>query len=176
MEAMYAPWRNEVLDRNWDPGDCVFCTLPLGDDRERLILIRGEASYLVLNANPYNRGHLLVVLFDHTDRFDKVDLDVAAEHTHLTQIGIEVIRSVYEPDGFNIGANIGRGAGGSVQGHFHTHIIPRWENDTDFLPTTADLTVVESKVRDVYENLRSELPNYDRVSAVDLPDRELCLE
>lgn len=155
-ESMYLPHRAEyLLDSSEDDGsdgECVFCDLPDRDsDREALVVARAEHNYAALNLNPYNVGHVLVMPYDHGDNHDEFPPSTVAEHALLVRATISAVTEAFDPDGFNTGTNLGRGSGGSVRGHLHTHVIPRWTDDTDFLLLTAATSTVEGSLMEMYD-------------------------
>ncbi|MGQ9731167.1 MAG: HIT family protein [Candidatus Zipacnadales bacterium] len=159
MDRLWAPWRiGYVVGEK--PSGCIFCSKAnAGDDEEELILNRGDLSYVLMNAYPYNNGHLLVVPYDHVA--DVVALDEAqlAELMILTKRWIEILRATMAPDGFNVGLNIGRVAGAGIEQHVHLHIVPRWNGDTNFMPVLANTRVVPQSLRECYQLLRQGFRN-----------------
>lgn len=156
MEQVFAPWRIEWVtrDRDTEDDDCVFCRLPAeGNDREELILARSEHSYVVLNNYPYNPGHALVIPETHTGDYGDLSDSVLLDHARLKQHTFAALSSAMEPDGFNAGLNLGSSAGGSIGDHVHTHVVPRWEGDTNFMPIIDDTTVIVEALTDTYNRV-----------------------
>ena len=138
--------------------DCIFCTFPReGRDRERGILIQGRLAFVILNMYPYNSGHLMVVPHRHVA--DPVDLtdDEHLEMMHLTKASIRALREVYRPEGFNIGVNIGHAAGAGIADHLHTHVVPRWVGDTNFMPILGETKVLPEELGVTYDRLTAAL-------------------
>jgi ATP adenylyltransferase len=141
---------------------CVFCIAQAKEDgAENLIAYRGEQAYVILNRYPYTGGHLMVVPFDHRDDFEKLDPATRAEMMELTTRSTMVLKKLYNPHGFNIGANVGETAGAGVKDHVHIHIVPRWKGDTNFMSTLGGtrvipeaLDVTYQRVKDVFLSLR----------------------
>lgn len=160
---MFAPWRGEWARAEEATGDeCVFCAMrDSEDDRDALVVLRGERAYVALNLNPYNRGHSMVVPDEHTGAYRDLGWRSLTEHAVLTQVTIAGLDAVYDPDGFNVGMNLGVGSGGSVKGHLHTHVIPRWSEDTDFLPVTGETTLAVSALEDTYDVVVERLADLD---------------
>lgn len=158
MDRVFAPWRIEWVERA-DPDEeegCVFCRLPEeDDDRENLVVARADKSYVMLNNYPYNPGHAMVVPYEHENEYESLDNETLLDHARLKQLTFRATRRAFEPDGFNTGLNLGSGSGGSVKGHLHTHVVPRWRGDTNFMPVTADTKVIVEKLEDSYEKLRA---------------------
>lgn len=133
---------------------CVFCSaLSAGDDRRSLILRRGRFAFLVLNAFPYATGHLMAMPIRHVARLEEATADELSETMTLVQASVRALNAGYTPDGFNIGMNLGRVAGAGVLGHLHTHVVPRWNGDTNFMPVLADTKVLPESLETTYDRL-----------------------
>ncbi|OKY79197.1 MAG: HIT family hydrolase [Candidatus Methanohalarchaeum thermophilum] len=158
-EKLFAPWRREYVKEAKDGTDgCVFCELPEGDDdKDNLILFRGNLNYLVLNKYPYNPGHAMVVPFDHVGDYTQLDEETIKERYSIEKMYIEAARSVFDPDGFNVGMNLGRTAGAGVDDHIHVHLVPRWNGDNNFMPVISDTRVISQSLKSAYEELNREL-------------------
>ncbi len=157
MEHLWAPWRIEYVKKAKEEG-CVFCEKPQeADDRSNLILYRGKFNFIILNAYPYNPGHIMVAPNRHIGDLDFFEDDEIKEHADLVRLGISILKKAFHPDGFNIGMNIGRVAGAGVEGHLHTHIVPRWSGDNNFMPVISDTRVVNQALLDTYNRLASEI-------------------
>jgi len=137
---------------------CVFCeALGDGDDRRRLLLRRGRAAFLILNAYPYASGHLMAVLNRHVASLEDATGDELAEAMALVQAATGALRRAYRPDGFNVGINQGRVAGAGIEGHLHVHVVPRWSGDTNFMSALGDVRVLPESLDVTYERLRAVL-------------------
>ena len=133
---------------------CVFCSaLSAGDDRRSLILRRGRLAFLILNAFPYATGHLMAMPIRHVANVEEATADELTETMTLVQASVRALHAGYEPDGFNIGMNLGRVAGAGVLGHLHTHVVPRWNGDTNFMPVLADTKVLPETLETTYDRL-----------------------
>jgi ATP adenylyltransferase len=152
-ELLWAPWRLEYIKRAVEADGCVFCAAAAGDDEELLVVHRGERAFALLNKYPYASGHLMVAPLRHVGEYGELDADEAAEIHRLTVAGIEALRSVYAPQGFNVGWNLGRAAGGSVADHLHEHVVPRWAGDTNFMPVLGDVKVMPEHLRETRRRL-----------------------
>jgi len=156
MKHLWAPWRIEYIKKGIGKG-CILCEKPSeGRDEQNLILFRGEYNFIVMNLYPYNAGHLMVAPYRHTAALDELTDDERNEHFALVSRGVSVLKKVMNPEGFNIGLNIGRVAGAGVDKHIHSHIVPRWKGDTNFMPVTAGTNVVNEALKDTYKKLRKE--------------------
>ena len=133
---------------------CVFCAaLAAGDDRRVLVLRRGSRAFLILNAFPYATGHLLAMPLRHVARVEDATPEEMAETMTLVQESVRALSAGYQPDGFNIGMNLGRVAGAGVLGHLHMHVVPRWSGDTNFMPVVADTKVLPESLETTYDRL-----------------------
>ena len=139
-----------------EPMECVFChELSRKHDGESLIVHRGKSAFVLLNRYPYTTGHLMVVPFSHTSSLDLLDQDTRAELIELTTHAVEVLKKIYKPDGFNIGANIGSAAGAGVAGHVHIHVVARWIGDTNFMSTLGETRVLPEELEITYQRITS---------------------
>ena len=133
---------------------CVFCAaLAAGDDRRVFVLRRGSRAFLILNAFPYATGHLLAMPLRHVARVEDATPEEMAETMTLVQESVRALSAGYQPDGFNIGMNLGRVAGAGVLGHLHMHVVPRWNGDTNFMPVVADTKVLPESLETTYDRL-----------------------
>lgn len=157
MEHLWTPWRMEYIRSDKQAG-CVFCDmLAAGDDRERLIVYRSERAFIVLNKYPYNNGHLMAVPYRHVDTLEALEPEELADVMGLVTLGIRALRACMQPEGFNVGANIGRVAGAGVRDHVHLHVVPRWGGDTNFMPILADVRIIPELLGDTYHQLKGAL-------------------
>jgi ATP adenylyltransferase len=136
--------------------DCIFCDkLKVEDDREALVLHRAESSFLVLNKYPYNSGHLMVAPYRHVNMPSELSAKESEELFSLLVMGENLLKEAYNPDGMNVGANIGKCAGAGVVGHFHLHIVPRWLGDTNFMPVFDGTKCVPQALSESYDTMKS---------------------
>jgi ATP adenylyltransferase len=153
-QRLWAPWRLEYITSAKD-GECIFCTKPrLGDDEQALIPHRGERCFVILNAFPYNNGHVMIAPFEHTAGIEELDGETAGELMSLTQLSVRALGTAYGPEGYNVGVNQGRIAGAGMADHVHVHVVPRWGGDTNFMPVLSDTRVVNQSLGDSYRTLR----------------------
>jgi ATP adenylyltransferase len=143
MERLWAPWRLEYVQSAGEQNGCIFCAAAeSSDDETYLVVHRGERAFVILNKFPYSSGHLLVAPYRHGPNFGDLTDDEALEIHRLGAQGLEALKAVYKPDGYNLGWNIGRIAGAGVPDHGHLHVVPRWAGDTNFMPVLGDVKVI----------------------------------
>jgi ATP adenylyltransferase len=138
-----------------DESECLFCSLLAEQDGfENLILHRGEHAFVILNRYPYTNGHTMVVPYTHAASLEDLSEDILHEMILFTQKTLQILRFVYQTNGFNIGSNIGEAAGAGVKEHVHMHIVPRWHGDTNFMATTAETRVLPEDLEITYQKLK----------------------
>jgi ATP adenylyltransferase len=155
---IWAPWRLEYISDAGTQEGCLFCAEAAGElGDESLVVMRGERAFVLLNKFPYSSGHVMVAPVRHVAELGNLEpADVAELHV-LTTRSIDALRRVYSPDAFNVGWNLGEVAGGSISGHLHEHVVPRWAGDTNFMPVLADIKVIPEHLTATRERLRGEL-------------------
>jgi ATP adenylyltransferase len=157
MKHLWSPWRLEYLTKPTAEG-CIFCRVAESDDdRENLVLLRGEQAFLILNRFPYNNGHFMVVPYAHVPSLEDLDGPVLTEMMLLLNRGLAALRASMFPDGFNVGANLGQVAGAGIEDHVHLHAVPRWTGDTNFMPVVGDMRVVPQTWLQTYDDLKAAL-------------------
>ena len=145
----------EYIENNNKPEGCVFCVAQdMEDGTQNLIAHRGERAYVILNRYPYTSGHLMVVPFEHKANLEVLDTQTRAEMMELTALCMTILRKVYNPQAFNMGANIGEAAGAGVKEHVHIHIVPRWKGDTNFMSTLGETRVLPELLEDTYQRVK----------------------
>lgn len=155
MKKIYAPWRSEYI-RNPDNYSCIFCKASKGkNDKTCYVLLRGEHTFVMMNIFPYNNGHVMIAPYKHTGDLQELNLDEMNELISYTQIWEAAIREAMNPQGFNIGMNIGRVAGAGVEDHLHIHVVPRWSGDTNFMPVIGETKVIPMNLDEAYDLLKS---------------------
>jgi ATP adenylyltransferase len=166
MEQVFAPWRIDWIerpDKNEGIDGCVFCAFADDDaDRENKVVARSEHAFVLLNNYPYSPGHAMVIPHHHTGDYRDLDDETLTDHARLKQRTIEAMETALHPEGFNAGLNLGGGAaGGSIDDHLHTHVVPRWEGDTNFMPVISETQVIVEAVEDTYERLHEAFAEQD---------------
>jgi len=166
MEQVFAPWRIDWIeqpDKNPDVEDCVFCEIPGWEaDRENRLVAQSDHAFVLLNNYPYNPGHAMVIPHQHTGDYRDLSDEVLLDHARLKQRTFEAMETALRPEGFNAGLNLGGGAaGGSIDDHLHTHIVPRWQGDTNFMPVISDTKVIVEAVADTWDRLHEAFAEQD---------------
>jgi ATP adenylyltransferase len=156
VERLWSPWRIEYVQAaKDDEGACIFCDKPaLGDDEKALILARGNLAFVMLNAYPYNPGHLMVAPFRHVGELEELTAEELGDASSLLQRSIRALKELSGPDGYNLGMNLGRVAGAGIADHVHWHLVPRWGGDTNFMPVVGETKVLPELLSGTYAKLR----------------------
>ena len=154
MDHLWTPWRYAYVTGAEKTVQCVFCEAPKESDEKAYIVHRGSHCYIILNAYPYTNGHVMVVPYAHLDELQKLPTDAAGEMMALTQKMETVLRSLYHPDGINLGMNIGKAAGAGVAGHIHMHVLPRWVADANFLSVVGETRVLPEALEVTWQRIR----------------------
>jgi ATP adenylyltransferase len=146
----------EYIEHSSKEDGCVFCNAQAHtDSAANLIAYRGRLSFVILNRFPYTSGHLMVIPFGHKPNLEELDPETRAEMMELTSRCTTVLRSIYNPQGFNVGVNIGAAAGAGVQEHVHIHIVPRWSGDTNFMSAVAETRVIPEALDVTYQRVKA---------------------
>jgi len=154
MEQIWAPWRIKYIEME-KPRGCILCEKPgQNNDVPNYILYRGNKNFVIMNSYPYNPGHLMIAPYSHTASLDELTSEELHEHFEIVSRSIKVLRQVFNPGGFNLGINLGRIAGAGIEDHFHTHIVPRWQGDTNFMAVISDVRVIPEALSETYEKLK----------------------
>jgi ATP adenylyltransferase len=160
-EKLWSPWRMAYIRRDRGEGDgakdgCVFCDLPAAppeQDAEHHLLARGSRSFVMLNAFPYNPGHLMVAPYRHIGDYVELEPDELAEMMAFAGAAIQAMREDSGPHGFNLGMNLGQVAGAGIADHLHLHLVPRWGGDTNFMPVIGQTKVLPELLDETYRRL-----------------------
>jgi ATP adenylyltransferase len=157
-DAEYEPEPSQMSFLKGAEPSCFLCrAVADADDRRRYVVHRAERSFTVLNRYPYNNGHLLVAPCLHRARLDQLAKAERVELTEAIARMVALLEKILRPHGFNIGLNLGQVAGAGLPGHLHWHIVPRWNGDTNFMPTLAAVRVIPQSLEALWEALRAEL-------------------
>jgi ATP adenylyltransferase len=159
VQTLWAPWRIEYIKGLKEPG-CVFCNaLEIHDE---LTLYKGARTMVVMNKYPYINGHLLVAPIRHLSSLDQLETVEMTNVMAMIRHSIQALKHLMNPDGFNVGLNLGRVAGAGVEEHLHFHIVPRWFGDTNALTVFADVRVIPEHLEETHRNLKPLFDNIDK--------------
>ncbi len=157
MDHLWTPWRYAYVTGADRQSDCIFCQAPKESDEQARIVYRGAHCYIILNTYPYTNGHVMVVPYAHLDELQNLPVEAAQEMMFLTQRMEAILRSLYRPDGINLGMNIGKAAGAGVAGHIHMHVLPRWVADANFISVIGETRVMPEALEVTWERIRKAL-------------------
>jgi len=155
---MWAPWRMEYILGNKENG-CIFCKAL--SEQDNLTLYKGKATLVVMNKFPYINGHLLVSPIKHISTLDQLSKSEMGDLLKTVEQAVGILKKVMNPDGFNVGLNLGKVAGAGVEEHLHFHIVPRWFGDTNALTVFADVRVIPEHLMTTYNNLKPYFDDMD---------------
>ena len=156
MDYLWSPWRYRYVSQAGKMQGCPFCDKAAQDsahDRENLVLHRGRSNFVLLNLFPYTTGHVLVTPYAHVAGLEQVPLETLAEMMDLAQRLQAALKACYNPEGYNLGMNLGKCAGAGVADHLHLHLLPRWTGDSNFMTVLAETRVQPEDLRATYDRL-----------------------
>ncbi|MDP8911286.1 MAG: HIT domain-containing protein [Actinomycetota bacterium] len=158
-KPLWAPWRLEYVQRADESDHCFFCAASSdGDPDDTLVVHRGSHAIVLLNKFPYASGHVMVAPLRHCGDLGGLSDDEALDVHRLAVAALRALAHTYEPDGYNLGWNIGRVAGAGVLDHVHLHVVPRWAGDTNFMPVLADVKVLPEHLLETRRKLSAVWP------------------
>ncbi len=154
MDTVWAPWRMTYIEME-KPSGCILCSKPRENkDTANYILYRAQSNFIILNSYPYNPGHLMVAPYRHVASPEELSREELLEHSELVTRSLVILRESFGCDGFNLGMNLGTVAGAGITDHMHSHIVPRWQGDTNFMPVIASTRVIPQALKDTYQKLK----------------------
>ena len=165
MKNLWSPWRSQYIEsfkeEQFD-GKCIFCEAAQKDtsDINNLLVRKSESVIVVMNLYPYNNGHLMVLPKRHVGLLEEINKEESHELIDELMLAEKVLGKIYMPQGFNIGANLGRAGGAGIEDHIHFHILPRWNGDTNFMPVIGEVKVISQDLADTKKKL---LDGYDEI-------------
>jgi len=161
VDVLWSPWRYDYITGSGPArsSGCVFCEILNGSasDEEKFILKRAEFNFVILNIYPYATGHLLIVPYAHIAKLNEIDKPTSDELMDITKSSQRALGEVYQPEGFNLGMNLGKSAGAGVAGHLHMHVLPRWPGDVNFMTSVAQTRTIPENLRTTYDKLRDKI-------------------
>ncbi len=159
MDYLFSPWRYQYVHQGRKEPGCPLCNaLNAGNDAAHWILFRGQHSFILLNLFPYTSGHLMILPLEHVARLNDCGPAARTEIMELATYCEEVLQKEYEPDGLNVGINLGAAAGAGIAGHLHLHLVPRWQADANFMTVVGETRVLPEEISRTYERLRPYFP------------------
>jgi ATP adenylyltransferase len=162
LERLWAGWRMahigaEPASSDQVPGDgqTLFESIFHSGrpDQETFIVWRGQTCFALLNLYPYTSGHLMVLPQRGVPKLTDLTDEEYHELWQGVRMGVTAVEAAYRPEGVNVGANLGRGAGAGIPDHLHVHVVPRWAGDTNFMTTVADARVVPEALSESWRRL-----------------------
>jgi ATP adenylyltransferase len=161
MKNLWAPWRMDYILSDQKGGSCIFCPgSDRGQDEERLVLYVGSLSTVIMNRFPYNNGHLLVAPAQHVPGLDQLSDEESLDLLGMVRRSIDILKRIMDPEGFNVGLNLGHVAGAGMEDHMHFHIVPRWNGDTNYMTVLGEVRVIPEHIKETYKKLR---PAFDKL-------------
>lgn len=158
MDYLWTPWRYSYIASGVNDGSCIFCAAAEGhDDAQSLVVLRAKKNFVILNRYPYTSGHVMVVPYAHRATLAESDPETLDEMMILARRVEQALETLYHPNGYNLGMNIGRAAGAGIPGHLHLHVLPRWIGDTNFMTTVGETRVQPEELATTYQRLRATL-------------------
>jgi ATP adenylyltransferase len=154
MDFLYAPWRIRYIESPKKEEGCIFCKAASEPDG-RYVLHNDGVSFVIMNIFPYNPGHLMVAPIRHVGSFSELTNEEILSIGNMVKKSMDVLKKTMNPEGFNIGVNIGLAAGAGIRDHIHVHIVPRWCGDTNFMPVTGDTKVLSEALDELYKKLKN---------------------
>ena len=155
MDRLYAPWRSTYVKKETTTDNqCPFCVVAVSsDDAAVLVVARYAGFFVMMNKFPYNTGHLLVIPVAHVAGLEQLTSVIRSGMMDAVVEWSDILKKRLGCQGFNVGFNLGVVSGGSIPGHLHMHIVPRWQGDTNFLTTIGDVKLISSDLNDIYKRL-----------------------
>lgn len=161
MNKLWSPWRSQYIDSFLDKHkkeSCILCDMSRdnADDPQNLLIDKGELTFTVLNLYPYNNGHLMVVPYSHKEDINQLTDKENSEIMYKLQLAVKALKLTISPEGFNIGANLGKVSGAGIADHIHFHVVPRWNGDTNFMPVLGEVKVISQDLLITKQKLRGQ--------------------
>lgn len=155
---LWAPWRMDYISNPKKEKDIFIKKAKSKDDRENLVLYRGNNVFVVMNLYPYNNGHLMIVPFEKYDDMTDLDDEILFEIISTSKKCMKILTSKFQCQGFNFGLNMGKAAGAGIDDHLHFHVVPRWSGDSNFMPVIGHTKIIMENLFDTYDKLK---PSFD---------------
>jgi len=158
MKNLWSPWRSnyiESIKEKQSADGCIFCAAVEKDiaDMNNLVVHKSKNTFVMMNLYPYNNGHLMIVPKRHVGSLEQITTEESHELMDEILLVEKVLQKIYSPQGFNIGANLGRAGGAGIEDHIHFHIVPRWNGDTNFMPAIGEVKVISQDLAETKKRL-----------------------
>lgn len=154
MENLWTPWRSKYIESLGNDGKCIFCEAAVEEKAKKVIrLFKSENVIIILNLYPYNTAHTMVAPIRHIGSYENLNKEELLDLNLNIQKTIKIIKKLFNPDGFNIGANLGKIAGAGIPDHCHVHVVPRWEGDTNFMPIFSETKIQSFSIHEIWEKM-----------------------
>lgn len=156
MQTLFTPWRLRYVTAGDSMADeCFLCAAGrLPDDPSRLVVWTTPHHVVLLNKHPYTNGHLMVAPRAHVASPLTADSGANGEFWNTVLTAQRVLEQVYHPHGMNLGMNLGTPAGAGVPDHYHLHLVPRWQGDTNFMTVLGEVRLVPEDLGTTQQRLR----------------------
>lgn len=156
MNQLWTPWRSAYMRDKKEKGRCIFCAAAAHReaDEQNLVVFRGKSAFVLLNRYPYTSGHIMIAPYAHVSRLGQTSDDTSGEMMHLTRLAERILEQAYQPDGLNLGMNLGEAAGAGIEQHIHMHVLPRWKGDANFMTSIGDTRIIPEALEETYAKLR----------------------
>jgi ATP adenylyltransferase len=165
MKRLWSPWRSSYIETFKKPQKrrsgaklSLFTVARRSrEDAKNLVVWRGKHCFVIMNRFPYNSGHVMIVPNRQTADIYALTPEELLEIMETIQRTMKALDTLMKPQGYNVGANIGRAGGAGVDEHIHFHVVPRWNGDTNFMPVLSDTKVVSEEIKKTWKTLRKQL-------------------
>ena len=151
MKPLWAPWRMEYVKAPKEDENIFNDKVNSKNDRDNLILYRGDFSFVIMNLYPYNNGHILILPYKKISNMEDLNDNELLEIMKLAQEAMLIFKRKMNAEGFNFGLNMGRAAGAGIKEHLHYHLVPRWSGDNNFMPTIGNTKVIVQGLLETYD-------------------------
>jgi ATP adenylyltransferase len=121
-----------------------------------MVAERNQTTITILNRFPYSSGHVMISPLRHAADLVALTPEESAAVMASAQRAVRALTQLLKANGFNIGVNQGSAAGASL-GHFHLHVVPRWDGDTNFMPVIGQTKVLPTDLAELASQLRQTL-------------------
>jgi ATP adenylyltransferase len=147
MDHLWTPWRSTYMKEKKERVSCVFCLAAASaHDEDTLVVYRGRLNFVILNRYPYTSGHLMIAPYQHVSRLQQTDDETTEEMMRLVRLAERLLEQSYQPQGINLGMNLGEAAGAGMEQHIHMHVLPRWFGDANFMTSVSNTRIIPEEL------------------------------